>query len=258
MNLRVAELHQLYHRWSEFQRTPFETPSLDRVRVPIDSEAPIFAQIAFTPPDGNFLFEITWHDENEEEKTLFKARLDAQLQMLTLNRAIIDTKFGHWHHNFMTNFCQGSLSAPFVHHLPKRKKAKALIVGNGPSADRLGNPLAVGADPCVCPVSGNAEPVQYQDEHMGSPLQAYEIYSCWHAARRVPGGPDYVCHASTVQPADIPLTLIPGAVFVGEPVAAPGFYQVAGSAVTRFISTVTRRILMTTASLSGAGSPMGR
>jgi hypothetical protein len=208
MTFAADQFIKLHQAWQRFWRTPFVKPYDGMVHIAVDSQLPIFSQIAFSPPDGLLCFDITWHDESEQDKELFRGMLDNQLQMLTLNRAVIDTKFGPWHHNFCTNFLNGNLNHPFVCNLPKRKLPKALIVGNGPSASATS---------------------QFFRNH----TQNYEVYTCWHGARRVPGTPDYVCHASTIQPSDIALTPIPGAVFVGVPTAAPSFYDVAKASMLK-------------------------
>ena len=150
---------------------------------------------------GTFEFVPNFTTESEEEQQAILSKLDyiysAHLQFC----ATVDLKLDEWILNFVENFAViNPATSLSTYHLPQRAKPKALIVGNGPSADKL----------------------KIMD------LSEYEIYSCWHAGYKVPGGPDYVMHSSTLVPIDIVPKPFPSKTrFVGECTTAPLFYKLA-------------------------------
>lgn len=165
----------------------------------IYKDEPLLPQLVFLPHFGEITFRIEGDFVDDADEAKFSEYVNQVYEQELRWKVTVGMNFPVWLKNFCENMRHGLASLPSARYLPKAKKDKALVVGNGPSAEKL--------------------------KEMD--LSSYEIYTCWHASPRVPVTPDYVVHSSRFTPVDLVVQPIPGAVFVGECTTVPSFYQLA-------------------------------
>ena len=175
----------------------------EQIVIKLDVNQPLFPQLVYWPlerakfePVGEFRDNAHYQD--------FINELSGNINYICLNKATMGHKFPGWLFNFIINTSEGRLhkDLPTSRELPCTTKSKALVIGNGPSADFR---------------TSNTEI-----------LSQYEIFSTWHGANRLPVAPDYVIHSSSVIPSDIQFKEFPTQTsFIAEPTCNPEFHRLA-------------------------------
>ncbi len=178
---------------------PFEVPANC---VTIYKDQPLLPQLIFLPLGGHICMKVEGDFEDEADEEAFHNELNYRFEESMKWKALGGHNFPSWLRNFCENMAKGLFTVDSAGRLfNTKRKDKALVVGAGPSTEKL----------------------KMMD------LSEYEIFTCWHASPRIPAEIDYVVHSARFMPKDMIPQPLPGAIFVGECTSAPEFYDTASA-----------------------------
>jgi hypothetical protein len=164
-------------------------------KFPVNPDKPLLAQLCNLPAKTNVNLQLT-RSLNDEELKVFQNELDIVMGQVANIRHTLGMVTLPWMHNAFKNYHLINV-LPTVDQIPKTTKKKALVVGNGPSLDKI------------------------HDLN----LDDYEIFAAWHATPRIKHPIDYVVHIDRKEPMNFKSPDLRGFSFILEPTAAPEFFD---------------------------------